>query len=240
MKKQTKRLLCLTFGLIFLFAAGLAIVSFAAGNDNGAYPGDRYEYPITPQKTPERWREMDHGEAVLACEIPADVLPRLSTKQLLLTCFDYPHFGDCYFYFGDLIGFEVIKIHFNGLQELWEREDFSSVLAAYFEEQTDQIDRSVQPNHLSTLTRAAILDGKIAERDVQTILAASGTIAEKSETDSKEYRVFSSLVNGIQRSRGQEEPPDDPPGPPAPDGWRSSAISATRKSSTPASSRRGR
>lgn len=181
MKKQTKCLLCLTFGLVLLLAAGLAIVFFAVGSDNRPYPGDRYEYPITPQKTPERWREMDHGEAVLACEIPADVLPRLSTKQLLLTCFDYPHFGDCYFYFGDLIGFEVIKIHFNGLQELWEREDFSPVLAAYFEEQTDQIDRSVQPKHLSTLTRAAISDGKIAERDVETILPLPAQSRKKTE-----------------------------------------------------------
>ncbi|MBQ4298297.1 MAG: hypothetical protein II771_08370 [Clostridia bacterium] len=197
MKKQTKRLICLTFGLVFLLAAGLAIGGCAAGSGSGPYPGDRYEYPITPKKTPERWREMDHGEAVLACEIPADVLPRLSTKQLLLTCLDYPHFGDCYCYSGDMVGFEVIKTYFNGLQALWEREDLSPVLAAYFEEQTEQIDRSVQPNYLSVLTRAAISDGRIAERDVETILVSSRAIAEKNRTDSTASTVYTFLAREI-------------------------------------------
>ena len=201
MKKQTKRLICLTFGLVILLAAGLAIGGCAAGSGSGTYPGDRYEYPITPKKTPERWRELDHGEAVLACQIPADVLPRLSTKQLLLTCLDYPHFGDCYFYSGDMVGFKAVKTHFNGLQALWEREDLSPVLASLFEELAEKgIAKEPYPelrlSYLSVLTRAASRDRKLREQELSSLRRSCQAAAEKAAGE-KSSLLFSRLRDSL-------------------------------------------
>lgn len=86
----------------------------------------KFEYPITPLT--EEWSELNHGERVLASQIPSHVLEALDTESLLDAVLAYPCFIDMIFYDTYQQGFETVYEHFNGLQELFSREDASEVI----------------------------------------------------------------------------------------------------------------
>ncbi len=84
--------------------------------------GRPYNYPVKPG-TPE-WEELDtHGQMISASQIPVDLLRKLTTEALFVTCLHYPLFGDLFAYNDFQLGFDRVKANFNGLQELLGRDD---------------------------------------------------------------------------------------------------------------------
>lgn len=110
----------------------------------------------------EEWGELNHGERVLASQIPRDELKKMSTEELITAVLEYPCFIDMIFYNTYQEGYEVVRDNFNGLRELMSREDsgeylleayknveFSEIMSISDEE--EQFNESLQLLYLETV-----------------------------------------------------------------------------------------
>ena len=95
-----------------------------------------YQYPVQPGT--EEWAAFESRvEMAEACQIPQDVLERLSTDALLQTVLDYPLLPEMLMFYrtpeecAAEVGFWHIADSFNGLQELMGRRDALSCLEQY-------------------------------------------------------------------------------------------------------------
>ncbi len=94
---------------------------------------DTYIYPITPDKTPEKWKSFDsHVEKLNACQIPSHLLSLISTAGLVETCANYPLSLDLVFYPDLASGMKFIEDNYNGLPELYQRPDAPSECVNFF------------------------------------------------------------------------------------------------------------
>jgi hypothetical protein len=86
-----------------------------------------YDYPIKPGT--ESWRKFNtQAEMISACQIPEDVLGKLSTRALVETCLSYPLFSQITAYNSVQDGFSRFASKFNGFRELLSRQDAPSIL----------------------------------------------------------------------------------------------------------------
>jgi len=74
-----------------------------------------------------------HNERVAALQIPDDLLPTLSTEQLVDLCMRYPFWGDYAAFDNPIEGIRRVMDGFNGFAALREREDVADALLAYYE-----------------------------------------------------------------------------------------------------------
>ena len=103
-----------------------------SGATNSAYTIDTpYVFPITPAD-PE-WRDFDTKQEMdKACQIPEQILTRLTTRALLETVLSQPFVSDyvCFNTYEDAA--KNFYNTFNGFRELLSREDLTpALLAAY-------------------------------------------------------------------------------------------------------------
>lgn len=123
--------------LVFVLLFGLTVSAAVAKPESGTLKNQKYEYPITPQKTPDIWKSFGtHQQMVDACEIPESTLETMPTKSLLLSCLDYPLLGDAFCCNSVSSGFEIVMKNSNALKSLFLRADFSEELALLFETTT--------------------------------------------------------------------------------------------------------
>ncbi|MEW6557837.1 MAG: hypothetical protein AB1349_10865 [Elusimicrobiota bacterium] len=102
-------------------------------------PIDIYDFPIKPGT--KEWKALGtHKNIVKACQIPEDILKKMSTEGLIETCLRYPFLPDMFLSNNIQKGFESIVLTFNGLQELLRREDASTKLLAKYR-QIRKLDR---------------------------------------------------------------------------------------------------
>ncbi|MBN1598015.1 MAG: hypothetical protein JW894_06950 [Bacteroidales bacterium] len=86
-----------------------------------------WDYPVKPGS--EKWKSLkSHKEMVEICQIPEDIIHKLSTKDLAVICLDYPLFFTLTAFNNMQDGFEHIKKDFNGFKELYNRVDASKEL----------------------------------------------------------------------------------------------------------------
>jgi hypothetical protein len=86
-----------------------------------------YDFPVKPGT--EQWAKLTTSDQMdEVCVIPDQVLSIISTKDLLITCLNYPRIID--FYLADNLqsGFDKCSKRFNGLTELLNRSDINQVL----------------------------------------------------------------------------------------------------------------
>lgn len=84
--------------------------------------GQAYQYPILPGT--EKWSTLDNHQAMVdACQIPIDILQKMTTKDLVETCVNYPLKTDLYSYSTIKEGIEKVASKFNGFKDLFKRED---------------------------------------------------------------------------------------------------------------------
>ena len=95
-----------------------------------------YTFPITPNM--EEWASFrSRDEMVAACQIPEEILSKLSTHALVETILTYPFLSEITMFYRTQmecdreLGFWRIANSFNGLQELLTRDDALSVLEDY-------------------------------------------------------------------------------------------------------------
>lgn len=91
-------------------------------------------YSFESVTTPEIWETFNNLEEMQnACQIPADILKKMSTKALIQTCMNYPLYGNYIAYNNELDGIRTIIKGFNGFEELQRRTDAAEQLLAYYD-----------------------------------------------------------------------------------------------------------
>lgn len=91
---------------------------------------EAYEYPIVPGM--DEWKQLDtHVKKVNACQIPEDILDKLTTEALVETVMNYPLLIDMLAYNTQYTGYQAVYNEFNGLRELQTREDAAEYLENY-------------------------------------------------------------------------------------------------------------
>lgn len=71
-----------------------------------------------------------------ACQIPENWLKKMSTKNLVETCMNYPLYGLYMAYNNEADGVKVLMSGFNGFKELSDRSDAAPELLNYYEQFT--------------------------------------------------------------------------------------------------------
>lgn len=119
-----------------------------------------FEYSLQPGM--EEWGQLNHGERVLASQIPEEVLKQMPTAELVSAVLSYPCFLDMIFYNTYQEGFEVVRDNFNGLQELLKREDSGEYLVEAYKnidlyqifsigDEDEKFDESLELLYLETI-----------------------------------------------------------------------------------------
>lgn len=112
-----KKKLSFVISIVFLFGISYNTTSAEIAN---------YEYP---NLSSDEWGDLlDHNEKVAACQLPEKLIESLSTDELLEAVLDYPLLFEIYAYNDEQVGFEAVFADFNGLQELFTRDDVGQVV----------------------------------------------------------------------------------------------------------------
>jgi hypothetical protein len=88
---------------------------------------DVYIYPIRPG-TPEWGTLTSYDQMLAAIKLPDSILHSISTWGLVMTCFNYPLSGDYFAHNNQVAYMNDLSQSFNGLKELFSREDISTIL----------------------------------------------------------------------------------------------------------------
>ncbi len=104
---------------------------------NAFYPEgySGYLYPVLPGTS--MWPYGNHQDMVDICQIPESVLNHMSTAELFQTVLVYPLLSDVYAYDSIDEGIDTIRMTFNGMSELYQREDKADVLLEWLKENKD-------------------------------------------------------------------------------------------------------
>lgn len=80
-----------------------------------------YDYPITPDDEKE-WAQLTTlNDKLNACQIPEDILNKMTTPALIETVANYPLSVNLYAFDTLDLGYQMVKGSFNGLAELEKR-----------------------------------------------------------------------------------------------------------------------
>jgi hypothetical protein len=117
---------------VLALAMMTTMVSFQASayegsTDDGEYTIDEpYEYPIEPGT--DEWKALKtHEQKLDISQIPEETLHNMTTEALLDTVLNYPLLIDIMAYNSTEKGIVAVSEQFNGLEELLNRDDFSTV-----------------------------------------------------------------------------------------------------------------
>lgn len=93
--------------------------------------GNVYNWPLKPGMP--QWKELKtHDEMLEVLQIPSEMIQKMTTNELAQTCLHYPLFADIWAFFSLQDGMEQVTAGFNGLQELFRREDAGLELVAIY------------------------------------------------------------------------------------------------------------
>jgi len=90
--------------------------------------GNTYDYTELDKQIPQ----IEPADRAELLAVPEEKLAAMSTEELLVTCLDYPLFGDIFAYSTLEMGFKSIYRRYNGLRALLERDDAGEVLTAFY------------------------------------------------------------------------------------------------------------
>ena len=208
MKKHGLRLL-LTLCLATAFAVALGAVPAATEGPpwyEMETAGDAYEFPITPQKTPEEWRELRSIKRKLeVCQIPEEILETMSTEGLIETCLAYPLFSNMMYQNSLQDGFCQLVEGFNGLRELLSWEDAAPLLLQkYLELSLDNVKNvdefgSIRLIYFEFMLANPQVMGKFSEVEKDALLdRAMKLIALKSQRYAETFSITSSALVASQ------------------------------------------
>jgi len=90
-----------------------------------------WDYPVKPGM--EEWNKLKGvNEMIAACQIPEEVLSSLSTEDLAEICLQYPMIDSYLIYTTYEQGLNALVRQFNGIRELYQREDaWKTLLKSY-------------------------------------------------------------------------------------------------------------
>jgi len=99
---------------------------------------DSWDYPVKPGT--EEWKQFTtQKEQEAGCQIPEDILLCLSTERLTDLCLQYPLYVYVLIHNFLDTGLDWLFASFNGVQELYKREDMSSFLVKRYMEKIQSL-----------------------------------------------------------------------------------------------------
>lgn len=149
--KLSKKLTSILCAAALLVSALPATSANAKAIDGGYDIDTPYVCPIQPG-TDEWFAISSHAERAAACQIPENILSRLTTEALVQSVLEYPFFTDIMFFSTAEQGYRIVRDHYNGLQELERREDGLKGLYQYYMD--TKVARSSEP--VGILVQAAM------------------------------------------------------------------------------------
>jgi len=107
--------------LLLIFGCLLSVLVLAQETD---IP---YDFPVKPGT--EQWAKLSSSDEMNeVCIIPDQILRKMSTKALFITCLNYPRLIEIFLADNLQAGFDFYVDHFSGLKELVKRSDLKKVL----------------------------------------------------------------------------------------------------------------
>lgn len=92
-----------------------------------------YDFPVKPGT--DAWRNLNSSQEMLdVCQIPKDIIQKISTEKLVNLCLNYPLLGEMLMSntnYQD--GFNIVSSNFNGFQELFKRKNAGTELMRVYE-----------------------------------------------------------------------------------------------------------
>jgi len=166
--------------------------------------GQTWDYPVKPGT--EEWKRLKtHSEKVEICQIPIDVLKKMSTDHLIEVCLNYPLSFDFYAYNSIKEGIIKVKDRFNGLQELFARKDNFSLLQKRMDvnvfqkivtESNYTVEEKGKTIHRYTLIETLLsFDNFMNNADLSEILALEKKTISMLEYKESNKNLFSSFAN---------------------------------------------
>jgi hypothetical protein len=166
--------------------------------------GQTWDYPVKPGT--EEWESLKtHSEKVAICQIPIDVLKKISTDDLIEVCLNYPLNFDFYAYNSIKDGIVKVKDRFNGLQELLARKDNFSLLQrrmdinvfqAIMAQSNYTVEEKGKIIHRYTLIETLLsFDEFMDNADLSEILALEKKTISMLEYKESNKNLFSSFAN---------------------------------------------
>ena len=145
-----------------------------------------WDYPVKPGM-PE-WAELkSRDERVVACQIPENILSCLSTENLIRLCLQYPLFFDVYLFNCLDNGLNALFNNFNGVRELYEREDVLIELLKYYQSIIQDI----------SISNADNVEFNISVSNVELLLSRYQSANKDITEDYKE--ILRLLTDGYER-----------------------------------------
>jgi hypothetical protein len=93
-----------------------------------------------PKPFTEEWNKLPVDLRREACKIPNEILPQLSTDNLIEKCLNYEFMSDVLFWDNFKPGLLAVTSDFNGLQELFKRKDAAAKIFNYY--------KNIDPNYI--------------------------------------------------------------------------------------------
>lgn len=92
---------------------------------------DEYQYPPVKRGSSE-WKSLTPEEKHQICQIPNEILIKMTTDQLIKAYLDYPFIAIIAAYSNWQDGFDRVHRDFNGLREILKRKDASQKIIQYY------------------------------------------------------------------------------------------------------------
>ena len=140
----------IVYGTVIIIGLFLFIIlQFTRSSDSPAWfdgqgKNDAYDFPVYEKTEP-----LEYVEILNFLQVPESVLKTMSTEGLIETCINYPRFGDMMLYDSFQQGFDKVRNNFNGLNELYIRDDAPAKLI--------NVIKSIDLNKLQDAQSSAIL-----------------------------------------------------------------------------------
>jgi len=146
-----------------------------------------FSYPVKPGM--DEWKQLQSiEEMVNACQIPESIISSLSTKELMAICLQYPLLFTVFAYNNYDDGIDKLFNDFNGIRELFKRQEVSNELLSWYKCQIENF---------------SFLDGEFIPEVEKGFFVISTSILEAllSRCESKEHygEILQNLVVGYEK-----------------------------------------
>ena len=153
-----------------------------------------WDYPVKPGS--DKWKTFQsYAEKVEACQIPKSILSGLPTEELILICLKYPLLLDigAFNFFTD--GYTSYETNFNGIRELYQRDDALSVIYGYYRQL--KLENAVMYSTILFTFRVSV---------IEYMISAPSVISKYSATQRKEVATELMSKLNIKKSLSGDFP----------------------------------
>ena len=116
--------------------------------------GQPYQYPVRPGT--DQWKALNSTvEKIAICQLPESLVKNISTRDLLISCLNYPLLNNYTASNSAYDGLLNIVKTFNGLSEFLERSDAHQILLDYYiSDKTSDINRKLDKGGYTFISSA--------------------------------------------------------------------------------------